>query len=313
MWRNKTATHLWLKPKHLLIELCTINLLSPSLPANKLSYLPDSSSRCFLTGSSLQAGAGKLSKHGMGVDPWIVINCALPQSPNTPGLRGETLGAWSGIIYVPQHWDLTHSTVSAGKPSKAAKAWEEEAAVIHGVISSPLHPWPWWHQCLHHEKTSAAFQGDEKYTHQSFLSNALHRSPRTAKNECKYPWWPGVLIENMVWSLHWEYCDATNISGCHVQLPEVSSGTDERFVRPGDLSSSFCPVREVLEEPLLCKMHRDPIAGIQVLRFNKNSTEMSQESWSCWGPRGETTDSCTSFVPCILSSELAKGLKCSFS
>lgn len=55
--------------------------------------------------------------------------------------EGEALGASHVVIYVPQHWDLTKSTIFfQEKPSKAAKPLQEGPAVIYEVTSNPLHP-----------------------------------------------------------------------------------------------------------------------------------------------------------------------------
>lgn len=146
-----------------------------SVPCNKLSYLPDSSSRCFLTGSSLQPEAWQIEQAQNGSlihshlpkqSPWIVINWALPQCPNSHGLWGGEVGAWHMIIYVLQHWDLT----------KLHNFCKETFPRL------PKHPWPWWASLASAMgKAPVAFQMGEKHTHQSFFTNELHRSPRTAK------------------------------------------------------------------------------------------------------------------------------------
>lgn len=118
---------------------------------------------------------------------------------------------------------------------------------------------PCW---LHHIKSFSCVSDGWK-THPSLM--CCTDLPGLQKNEWRYSWWQGVFRENVFWSLYWEYCNATYISGCLVQLQKVSSGADVEIFAVL-ISAAFCfTVREVLEEPLPCKIH----VNVQGMRFDK--------------------------------------------
>lgn len=181
MWRNKKAMHLWLKPKHLLIETCTTNLPLPSLcrVTNYPIYQTALPGPSFLTAPSLQPGAGKLSTHRNGSlihtcvpnqSWWSLINCALPQCPNSGGLWG---GAWHMVIDVPQHWELTKRTKflpgnlpRLPNPRRKDQQWFMRwPPILCTLLASP------------YKKLLLRFRWMEN----SPITNVLHRSPRTAK------------------------------------------------------------------------------------------------------------------------------------
>lgn len=231
----------------------------------------------------------------------------LPQCPNGPGLGGGGLGAWHMVIDVPRLWDLTKSTISARKPCKAAKPWEEGAAVIHGLISHPMAPLA--SELQPHGKLLLCFRWMENTPISHFPLMYCSDLPGLQK------WVETLLVMGSIY----RKCILKFILGvlrhhlhfwvsCHLQ--KVSSGTQKRFVKPG-AAALCCTVREV-QESLLSKMHRDPNVNIQGLRFSKNSSEISQESWSCHGPRGQITDFLHSLCALHFVIKLVKGLKFSF-
>lgn len=89
MWRNKKAMRWWLKPEHLLIGACTINLPLPSLcqVTNYPIYqaaLPNWAD----TGWEFNAHTG-VPNHGW----WLLTNRALPRCPNSPEFWGGGSGS----------------------------------------------------------------------------------------------------------------------------------------------------------------------------------------------------------------------------